>query len=61
MNDLFNHSFSIHGPYMLQGELMKSDVITIRVTRFKQGPGWKFHKDIERQGRKTLLRALGEI
>jgi len=46
---------------MLQGELMKSDVITIRVTRFKQGPGWKFHKDIERQGRKTLLRALGEI
>jgi hypothetical protein len=38
---------------------MKSDVITIHGTGFKQEyPGWKFKKQIERLGRKTLLKAL---
>jgi hypothetical protein len=41
---------------------MKTDVITIHVQGSKQEyPSWKFHKDIEKIGRKTLLRALGEI
>lgn len=40
-------------------ELMKSNVITIHVQRFNQiYPSWKFHKDIEKVGRKTLLKAL---
>jgi len=40
---------------------MKSDVITIQVQGFKQiYPSWKYHKDIEKVGRKTLLRALEE-
>jgi hypothetical protein len=38
---------------------MKSDIITIHVQRFKQEyPGWKHKKDIEKVGRKTLLKAL---
>ncbi|HMB45513.1 MAG TPA: hypothetical protein VKL21_06800 [Candidatus Methanoperedens sp.] len=40
---------------------MKSNVITIHVQGFKQEyPSWKHHKDIEKVGRKTLLRALEE-
>lgn len=61
MRKLFiNYSFSIHQLYIFPGELMQISVITIHVEGFKQGPSWKFHKDIERQGRKTLLRALEE-
>jgi len=38
---------------------MQISVITIHVQKFRQEyPSWKHHKDIEKVGRKTLLKAL---